>query len=272
MKIVLQSKMIVLQVDHRADYFSWISNFILDYSGDLLYLPKAILMFHDPKKSSLRQNFLERACKYFARSHEISYSFYLRSILRQGTVPIKVELTKMHSSSTMSRIKLQATATGRVGITLGRQNRLLVAFLRTELEPYVSAWHSSGLVLNVHDIDAKEKLKKLFTRKWVLYYRLRFVYDEDFLDTLDGRTHQKERRKRNVKNTISEGIGKYYRVLELSTNATPDAIRRSYKKLAKRYHPDRVFTHDAHTVSQYTQRFQMLQEAYSVLMENRQAG
>ena len=175
----------------------------------------------------------------------------------------------MHSSSTMSRIRLQATATGRVGITLSRQNRLLVAFLRTELEPYVSAWHSSGLVLNVHEQEAKNQLKKLFSRKWVLYYRLRFVYDEEFLETLDGKAHKKERSKRNVRNTISEGIGKYYRVLELSSNATPDAIRRSYKKLAKRYHPDRVFTHDANTVSQYTQRFQMLQEAYSVLMENR---
>jgi len=272
MKIILQAKMIVLQVDHRADYFSWISSFILDYSGDLLYLPKAILLFNDTKKTNLRRKFLERACKYFARSHDISFNFYLRSILRQGTVPIKIELVKMHSSSTMSRIKLQATATGRVGVTLTRANRLLIAFLRTELEPYVSAWHSSGLILNVHEDEAKEQLKKLLTRKWVLYYRLRFVYDEDFLDTLDGKTRKKKRSYNNAQNVISEGIGKYYRVLELSDNASPDAIKKSYKKLAKRYHPDRVFSHDAYTVSQYTQRFQQLQEAYSVLMENRKAG
>jgi len=272
MKIVLQSKMIVLQVDHRADYFSWVSSFILDYSGDLLYLPKSILIFHDGKKNELRRKFLERSCKHFARNHDIPYTFYLRSILRQGAVPIKIELVKIHSSSTMSRIRMETTATGRVGITLTRANKLLIAFLRTELEPYVSAWHQSGIILNLHDKESKDQLKKLLERKWVLYYRLRYVYDEEFMDTIEGRSSSRYKYYNNTQNTISEGIGKYYRVLELSNNASTDAIKRNYKKLAKKYHPDRVFTHDAHTISRYTQRFQMLQEAYSVLMENRKVG
>ena len=50
---------------------------------------------------------------------------------------------------------------------------------------------------------------------------------------------------------------KYYNILELPDNATQDQIKRQYRRLALRYHPDRNGGDD--------QRFLEVKEAYEVL-------
>ncbi|MCW9027137.1 MAG: J domain-containing protein, partial [Thiovulaceae bacterium] len=57
----------------------------------------------------------------------------------------------------------------------------------------------------------------------------------------------------------------FYMVLECPIGASQDALKKSYKKLAKVYHPDKVIHESPHMVTHYTQKFQLLQEAYQAL-------
>lgn len=61
----------------------------------------------------------------------------------------------------------------------------------------------------------------------------------------------------------NKAVGKtYYDILELSRRAKPEEIKEAYRKLAKRYHPDRnVDDPEAET------RFKEVQEAYTTLNE-----
>ena len=57
----------------------------------------------------------------------------------------------------------------------------------------------------------------------------------------------------------------YYSVLELSNDATFDEIKKSYRKLSLKYHPDRNPDRNSSKV------FQRLNEAYDILSdENRE--
>lgn len=58
----------------------------------------------------------------------------------------------------------------------------------------------------------------------------------------------------------------YYDILQVSREADQDEIRRSYRKLALEYHPDRNPTTQAH------QRFLLIGEAYQVLIDPVQRG
>ncbi len=52
----------------------------------------------------------------------------------------------------------------------------------------------------------------------------------------------------------------YYKILEVSRNATADDIKISYRKLAKKYHPD-----SNSGVNDFTEIMQDINEAYDIL-------
>lgn len=52
----------------------------------------------------------------------------------------------------------------------------------------------------------------------------------------------------------------YYRILEIDKDASPEEVRRAYRSLARKYHPD-VNPNDAHS----EERFKQINEAYEVL-------
>ncbi len=55
----------------------------------------------------------------------------------------------------------------------------------------------------------------------------------------------------------------FYRILDVAENATPDEIKKSYRKLAKQYHPDANASDAA-----AAERFKEISEAYSVLSDD----
>eukprot|EP00601_Ochromonadales_sp_CCMP2298_P016721 CAMPEP_0173239954 /NCGR_PEP_ID=MMETSP1142-20121109/13499_1 /TAXON_ID=483371 /ORGANISM="non described non described, Strain CCMP2298" /LENGTH=62 /DNA_ID=CAMNT_0014171025 /DNA_START=113 /DNA_END=298 /DNA_ORIENTATION=- len=55
----------------------------------------------------------------------------------------------------------------------------------------------------------------------------------------------------------------YYEVLELSRSASKDEIRKSYRKLAIRWHPDK----NPENAEEAGEKFKVIAEAYEVLSD-----
>ena len=63
-------------------------------------------------------------------------------------------------------------------------------------------------------------------------------------------------------NTVEtqDGVEDYYALLEVSEDATQEEIKRSFRKLALKHHPDK----NADDVEAATKRFATIQQAYEV--------
>ena len=57
---------------------------------------------------------------------------------------------------------------------------------------------------------------------------------------------------------------KYYKILGLPVNASPEDIKKAYRKLAKQWHPDR-FHHNPEEQKQAEEKFRQIDEAYKML-------
>ncbi|XP_051144799.1 uncharacterized protein LOC127260858 [Andrographis paniculata] len=64
------------------------------------------------------------------------------------------------------------------------------------------------------------------------------------------------------------GLTSYYRVLGVDTDACDEEIRRAYRRLAMQWHPDK-WIRTPSLLGEAKQRFQQIQEAYSVLSDRR---
>ena len=60
-----------------------------------------------------------------------------------------------------------------------------------------------------------------------------------------------------------------YRILEIEKSATNDEVKQAYRKMAKKYHPDRVLTEDEAIKKGAEEKFKEVQKAYESIQRER---
>lgn len=60
-----------------------------------------------------------------------------------------------------------------------------------------------------------------------------------------------------------------YKILELSPSASVDEIKKAYRTMVKKYHPDRVITNDEAIKKGAEEKFRQVQEAYEQIQKER---
>ena len=61
-----------------------------------------------------------------------------------------------------------------------------------------------------------------------------------------------------------------YKILEIEPNATPTEIKKAYRKMAKKYHPDKVLHLGKEHQKGAEEKFRKVQEAYEHLQKEKQ--
>ena len=67
-----------------------------------------------------------------------------------------------------------------------------------------------------------------------------------------------------VKNTDND-----YKILEVDSNASLDEIKKAYRKMAKKYHPDKLRGQDPAMIKGAEEKFREVQKAYETLMRQK---
>jgi DnaJ like chaperone protein len=67
-----------------------------------------------------------------------------------------------------------------------------------------------------------------------------------------------------VKNTDNA-----YKILEIDSNANQDDIKKAYRKMAKKYHPDKLLGQDPAMIKGAEEKFREVQKAYEILMHQK---
>jgi len=263
MNIVLRNNLILITTGFDTLNTKWMKDFLNHHARGMLFLPKAVLVFRNETLTEVREEFLQQLSEHHASANEFSHEFFLRSMLKYGTQPIKIELNKLEEPESVS-VNLYAYDKDTVLISLEKPNSWVLSYLRSQLEVYVERGTDSSLVVDVSNYKAKARLERALNKRHILHYEIQYTYDNRFMSKLYadfanfsfGDLCKDEEQDENVQ---------FYTVLECPIGASQDALKKSYKKLTKVYHPDKIFHENPHMVKHYTQKFQLLQEAYTAL-------
>jgi len=262
MNIVLQNNLILITTGFETLNRPWMKEFLNHHVRGMLFLPKAVLVFRNETLTEVRRDFLKQLSQHHADIHDFNHDFFLRSMLKFGTQPIKIELEKEEEPESL-KVNLYAYDKNTVLITLEKENLWVTNYLRSQLEVYIERGTDISLVVDVSDYKAKSRLERALNKHHILHYQIQYTYDNHFMSRLYSdfanfsfgdlvKQHEDDKKE-------------FYTVLECPIGASQDALKRSYKKLTKVYHPDKVFHESPHMVEYYTQKFQLLQEAYQAL-------
>ena len=263
MEIVLRNNLILITTEFDTLNTEWMKDFLNHHARGMLFLPKAVLVFRNEILTEVREEFLTQLSQHHAKTHDFSHEFFLRSMLKYGTQPIKIELDKLQDPENV-KVNLYAYDSDTVLISLDYPNSWVLNYLRSQLEVYVERGTDISLVIDVSDYKAKARLERALNKRHILHYQIQYTYDNHFMSKLYsdfanfsfGDLCKDEEKNENTM---------FYTVLECPIGASQDALKKSYKKLVKVYHPDKIVHETPNMVKHYTQKFQLLQEAYEAL-------
>ena len=92
MEIVLRNNLILITTGFATLNTPWMKEFLNYHARGMLFLPKAVLVFRNETLIKVREEFIKQLSQHHAATHDFDHQFFLRSMLRYGTQPIKIEL------------------------------------------------------------------------------------------------------------------------------------------------------------------------------------
>ncbi len=264
MNIVLDGNLIRITTQFETLNSEWMKNFLNHHCRGMLFLKNAVLVFKNDALESIRDKFLQQASKDLASRNEFALDFIERSLLKCKTRPIRIELDKNQKPESV-KVNLYVYDKDTVLISLLSPNAWVMNYFRSQLQVYVERGTDMSLVLDVSDYRAKARLDKTLNKKHVLHYTIEYIYDNHFISKLYSDFASFSFGNLAKDSVIDDERVKFYTVLECPVGASKEILKRNYRKLAKVYHPDKVIHEEPHMLNHYTQKFQMIQEAYSAL-------
>jgi len=263
MDIVLRNNLILITTGFETLNSEWMREFLNQHTRGMLFLEKAVLIFRNETLNEVREAFIRKLSEHHAKTHEFNHEFFLRSMLKFGTQPIKIELNSFEEPEIV-KVNLYAYDKNTVLISLESPNSWVTNYLHSQLEVYVERGTDISLVIDVSDYKAKARLEKALNKRHILHYQIQYTYDNHFMSKLyaDFANFSFGDLTKELDSTEKK---EFYTILECPIGASQDALKKSYKKLTKVYHPDKVMHESPHMVPHYTQKFQLLQEAYEAL-------
>ena len=91
----------------------------------------------------------------------------------------------------------------------------------------------------------------------------------ELIEKIAGYLYINDRDYQSIKAMFYDPVDSAYRILEIDKSATINEIKKAYRKMAKKYHPDKLQHLGEEHVKGAEEKFQRVQKAYEQLQEER---
>ena len=128
------------------------------------------------------------------------------------------------------------------------------------------------------------EITRLFTQRAPYETRLQILHFLFAIANADGHVAEVEVQKilqisnalqlrsmdfESIKAMFVKSADNAYKILEISPNATDTEVKKAYRTMAKKYHPDKLQTEDAALKKGAQEKFQQVQAAYEAIQKER---
>jgi len=117
------------------------------------------------------------------------------------------------------------------------------------------------LEIKFQNVDEKERLKLFLSSKKIIDVPHKHIYDKEKMNQFFNET--KEEKQQEIICPLSNA----YMILKMSPTDDIKSIKKQYKHLAKKFHPDRVMSDDKELIKLHTKKFQKLLESYEIILQ-----
>lgn len=268
MNITLEKNAIVLKIEQNSVNLSVITYFIQNSFKDVKHFLNLIVISDGEDEWVRKRYLLKWAYKIYFKEYKSSNCISLKQLSQNSHLPIHVVKSDTNSVEKILSITVDhINSNNELRITCNQYDFLVVQkFKALFKDSMVSSVEKRIFTIKIKTKNDLNSLRSIISRKKISGTSVVFI------------THGLNFSKLTSKENISQEqayinkLKKSYRILSITSSSTAKEIKNNYKKMLRKYHPDRVGNEGLELVELYTRRFQVIQEAYAFVKEYRQVA
>jgi hypothetical protein len=264
MDIALQEKAIIFRLSPDSANLFALMHFVNNSFKNVKYFSGRTVVL-DTEDEVIRKRYLIRwAYKIFYKSEKYNNSVSFKRLNNSLHLPIYIISTEhKHIAKTISITIEHINTNNELRIRCNEYNQIIAeSFKKLFKDSFMFSVDKRIFKIKVQTKYDLAILKNILSRKKISGVSVVFI------------THGLNFSKLHAQEAISEELAykqklaKSYKILSIHKGSTFKEIKDNYRKMLKKYHPDKVSNEGSETISLYTRRFQVIQEAYSLIKEH----
>jgi len=138
-------------------------------------------------------------------------------------------------------------------------HNFLRSYFRTHIVSHVR--DRDQYLIKVDNEAVKKKLLTLLKRTRIMQYYVSFTYNQQQISQLLAANNQFIPQKESERSKLENA----YKLLNVSPGEELSEVKKRFKKLLYKYHPDRVYNQGKELIDKYTMTFQSIQAAFETI-------
>jgi len=264
MDIALDEKAIIFRLSPDSANLSALMHFVKNSFKNVKYFSGRTVIFGSDDELVRKRYLLRWAYKIFYKSEKYNTSVSYKTLNNSLNLPIYILSAENRSIAKTISITIEHINTNNeLRIKCNEYNQIIVqSFQKLFKDSFNFSIDKKIFKIKIQTKYDLAILQNILTRKKISGVSVIFI------------THRLNFSKLHAQDAISEEqaykqkLAKSYKILSISKDSTLKEIKDNYRKMLRKYHPDKVSNESSETISLYTRRFQVIQEAYSLIKEH----
>lgn len=254
-----------IQIKLRSDSINLkpLMYFIENSFTNVKYYSNITVVSGDIKESIKIRYLLRWAYKIYYKNPNHLNAINFKKLSDSIHLPIHILSMDHKHISNILTMTIEHICSNELSVTSNQYNSQVIRYFKNIFkDSMMRSVHRRTFKLSIHTKNDLLHLQQILSSKIISNTRVSFITHGLNFNRLAKEGTNKEELE------YEEKLKKSYKVLSINDNSTSKEIKNNYKKMLKKYHPDRVYSEDNDLVQLYTKRFQVIQEAYELVQEH----
>ncbi len=263
MIITLEKNAIVLTPKNDSINLKPLLYFIENSFQRVKHFSNSVVILNESNEEIKKKYLLKWAYKIYEKNLPYTDIMFFQRLIASYMLPIQV-ITSNNSVSQMATITIDQISSYEISVTCNQHQERLTQYFKLIFKDSMTLGNQkSTFRITITTKAHLSLLKSILSRKEILSIPITF------------KAHGLNFKRMHPEDTYSaeylykEKLQKSYTILSISDESTAMEMKKNYRNMLKKYHPDIVYNQNDDLVKLYTRRFQVIQNAYEFVKEHR---
>ncbi len=262
MDVILDARAIIFKLKHDSNNLKPLMYFIEKNFQDVKHFSNFTVVLNEESRHIQKKYLLKWAHKVYCNRDNPLNPISLEQLIESLNLPIHVVIFGNNSIVHTATITIDHVTANELSVTTNQYYSQIFKYFRMFFkDSMITTAENKTFEIKIKTANDLILLKRVLSTKKISSISVNFV------------THGLNLKRLHPEEVAyQEKLEKSYKILSVNYNSADKEIKNNYKKMLRKYHPDRVYSENHEIVALYTRRFQVIQEAYALIKEHHQVS